>query len=419
MRTALLSLAVLCLASPAALGQGYVLPGVGPVNRSMGGASTAAPLDATGALHWNPASITGLPGSRVDLGMDLVINRNRVNSFAGIAGSTDNDAGYSALPAIGLVYRQPDSSVAYGLGMNVTGGFFVNYPGSLTNPIFTPQPPVGAGYGPSYTRLGFLQLAPTVAWEITETVSIGVAPTINVADAQASPFPFAAPNADGSYSPATGNRNVWGIGAQAGVFYESPGGINLGFSIKSPQWFSRFKFNSEDELGLPREVTTQVEFPMILSAGAAYSGIENVLFAVDVRWVDFESTEAFGEPATFSGGALRGLGWESVWMAAFGMQLELTERWTLRAGYSYNQNPIPESLTALNVFAPAIYQHVLNIGTSYQLTESVIASLTWAHGFDNTITGPLIHPVAGPLAGTRVALNQEVDSVIFGLSVLF
>ena len=107
------------------------------------------------------------------------------------------------------------------------------------NPIFFPQP---MGFGPSYTRLGFLQIAPTVAWEITDRVSIGFSPTINVADAQASPFPFAPTNADFSYSPATGNRSVWGIGAQAGIFYESPDGVNLGFSIKSPQWFSRFKF---------------------------------------------------------------------------------------------------------------------------------------------------------------------------------
>ena len=40
--------------------QGIALSGVGPVNRSMGGAATAAPIDAAGALMWNPASISGL-----------------------------------------------------------------------------------------------------------------------------------------------------------------------------------------------------------------------------------------------------------------------------------------------------------------------------------------------------------------------
>lgn len=425
-RTMILGLSALILSSSgAAFGQGFVLPGVGPVNRSMGGASTAAPIDATGSLHWNPATISGLPGSRFDLGVDLVVNRNQVDSGVGIgtpgeiSGSTDNDAGVYALPAIGLVYQPDGSRFSYGLGLNVIGGFFVNYPGSVTNPIFTPQPPVGAGFGPSYTRLGFIQIAPTLAYEITETLSVGIAPTINVADAQASPFPFAAPNADGSFSGATGNRNVWGIGVQAGVFYESPAGVNLGFSIKSPQWFDRFEFNSEDELGLPRTISTQLEYPMILSLGAAYTGIEHVLIAADVRWVDYGSTEAFGEPATMTAsGALRGLGWESVWIVALGVQVEVTDRLTFRAGYSYNENPIPEFLTTFNVLAPAVYQHVLNLGASYQLSESVIMSLTWAHGFDNTVTGPLLTP-AGPAPLSRVNLNQEVDSIIAGLSILF
>ena len=58
-----LILSVLTLAAvalPARAEIGFILTGVGPVNRSMGGASTAAPIDATGALYWNPASISGL-----------------------------------------------------------------------------------------------------------------------------------------------------------------------------------------------------------------------------------------------------------------------------------------------------------------------------------------------------------------------
>ena len=37
---------------------GHIMQGVGSVNMSMGGAATAQPLDISGALHWNPASIS-------------------------------------------------------------------------------------------------------------------------------------------------------------------------------------------------------------------------------------------------------------------------------------------------------------------------------------------------------------------------
>jgi long-chain fatty acid transport protein len=413
-----------------AFGQGFVLPGVGPINRSMGGAATAAPLDATGAINWNPATLSGLPQSRVDIGVDVIFNRNTVNSAflrdtpGELIGSTDSAAGVWALPAIGIAYKPQESPWAYGLGISAIGGFSVNYPGSATNPIFTPPPPNGVGFGPAYTRLGILQLAPTVAYQLTDRLSVGFAPTISIADAQASPFPFASPDdANGdtffTYPPATGSKNVWGLGAQGGLFYEGPAGVNLGVSVRSPVWFQRFQMNSRNELGVGQEVTTQLNYPMIVSMGAAYTGIKDVLLALDVRYVDFASTQAFGEPAiTTPTGALRGLGWESVWLVAGGVQLKLTDTISVRAGYSYNQNPIQERLVFYNVFAPAIYQHVFNLGASIQLSESIVASLTWVHGFDNTIDGPYLSPM-GAVPFSRVSLNQEIDTAVFGLSILF
>ena len=80
----LLALGAVLFYSSSSFGQGFVLPGVGPINRSMGGAATAAPLDAVGAIHWNPATISGLSQSRADIGVDLIYNRNTVHTGVGI-----------------------------------------------------------------------------------------------------------------------------------------------------------------------------------------------------------------------------------------------------------------------------------------------------------------------------------------------
>ena len=37
---------------------GHIMQGVGSVNMSMGGAATGQPLDISGALQWNPASLS-------------------------------------------------------------------------------------------------------------------------------------------------------------------------------------------------------------------------------------------------------------------------------------------------------------------------------------------------------------------------
>ena len=50
---------------------GHIMQGVSSVNMSMGGAATAQPLDISGALHWNPATISAFEenGARFDLGL--------------------------------------------------------------------------------------------------------------------------------------------------------------------------------------------------------------------------------------------------------------------------------------------------------------------------------------------------------------
>ena len=63
-----------CLALPtSAFGQGLILPGAGGMHRSMAGASTAVAVDALGALYWNPATISGLPGSEVVIGGEALM----------------------------------------------------------------------------------------------------------------------------------------------------------------------------------------------------------------------------------------------------------------------------------------------------------------------------------------------------------
>src|SRR6516225_3588816 len=67
-------------AAPARAQFGLAVSGVGPINRSMGGASTAAPLDSAGALYWNSATIGALPSSEMEFGTGFVIPRTTLSS---------------------------------------------------------------------------------------------------------------------------------------------------------------------------------------------------------------------------------------------------------------------------------------------------------------------------------------------------
>ena len=288
--------AVLLYLPSIANAQGIVVPGVGPVNRSMGSAAVAAPIDAAGAIHWNPASLSGLEHSEFMVGVELLqLDNHLTSSITGtdISGSTRSDSGLSVLPTVAVAFQPKDSRWSYGLGLFAVGGFGVNYPGDLNNPILSP--PLG---GPVYSKLSVLQLVPTAAFKLTDRLSIGFAPTVTMMEANLDPDLLNSPNP--VYPSATHSRTHWGLGFQAGVYYEMDCCWRLGASYKSPQWTEELTFYDSNPInGMPQTLRMNLDYPGIVSAGAAYYGVPGLVWAIDFRYVDYANTDLFGQDASF------------------------------------------------------------------------------------------------------------------------
>jgi long-chain fatty acid transport protein len=436
---AVLSLLAL-LPAHTASAQGIALGGVGPVNRSMAGAATAAPIDAAGAIHWNPASISGLERSEMLFGLELLLPTENLSSSieAGalgggfppvrLAGSTGGEPGVSPLPTVALVHKPKNSRWTYGLGIYLVGGFCVNYPASTTNPVLMPQNNTPGGFG-GLGRLSaeaeYMQIVPTLSYALTERLSVGIAPTVTLGKISADPLFFATPDDAGgslvpTYPPAGGTRYHWGGGFQVGAYYVTDTCWHLGLAFKSTQWFEDLRFKTTDEAGGPRNESVHFDYPMIISLGTAYSGIENWLFACDVRYFDYENTAGFGDAAGFdANGRVTGLGWQSVVSVHTGVQYRASQRVRLRLGYQYNDNPIRSNEVFFNVASPLIIQHVISTGLSYRLAENLSLSLAYLHGFENRSTGAIHAPGAGPIPGTSVSSRISADALSAGLTLQY
>ncbi|MEZ5942215.1 MAG: outer membrane protein transport protein [Planctomycetaceae bacterium] len=412
---------------------GHVLDAVGPINQSMGGAGTGLPLDGIGALHWNPASISGLGHS--EMGFSAMAfapethlsSRVDANAFGpgfppvAMSGTTTSDTDISPIPSFGLVHYDPNSSWTFGLGGFAIGGFGVDFPGSTTNPILTPQPPDGGmGFGPIYSSFQLMQFCPTASHRFGNGWSVGVAPTINWGSLSITPFSAASPNPDGSYSPGNSADAVWGLGLQTGVYYESPmGDWSFGASYKSPQWFQDFEMNTVDHLGAPRVVGIDLDYPGIVSLGLGYRGFEWINFAWDVRYIDYNNTDGFQAAGFDATGAVTGFGWRSIWTTSFGIEVIVLPRLTWRTGYAYSQSPIGSNNIFFNSPAPAILEHHLSTGLTCEIGDGWMCSLTYSHGFEHSITGPWHAPGLGPVPGTSVTGTLATYGLTFGVSRSF
>ena len=229
------TLALIAFSTERAAAQGIIVSAAGPVNRSMGGAATAAPIDALGAIYWNPATITQLPANEMAMGLDLLFANHKVrSSFGPFQGETEGEAGAFPIPNVGWVHKTSNPYVNIGLGVNAVAGFKTNLNADPTNPVLAPAP---LGLGRVSSEASFMQLAPVLALQLTDSISVAAGPTITTGQLGVEPFVFNDPNANGTYPSGRASRYHWGAGLQV-VRFTNPTSVgSMGSRLKvQPGW---------------------------------------------------------------------------------------------------------------------------------------------------------------------------------------
>jgi long-chain fatty acid transport protein len=220
------------------------------------------------------------------------------------------------------------------------------------------------------------------------------------------------------YPAGVGTRYIFGGGFQCGVYCTTESNWNFGVSFKSPQWMEPFRYKSmtsTTHTATPETIEFRLNYPMIYSIGLAYTGFEKWIIACDLRYFDYANTQGFKHTAPAAGGAVTGLGWNSIPSVAIGVQRQLTECITVRFGYCYNDNPIDSESVTFNIASPLVVQHVVSTGFSYAFADNWIVAATYTHALENQVTGPLL----GYPPGSTVTTGASADSVNLGFSKRF
>jgi long-chain fatty acid transport protein len=412
---------MLFIAQPAVKAQGLYQPGAGAVQGSMGGASTASPLDAIGALYWNPAAIGQLGHNEVSIGGNILFPDIKVSSsFPGpggtvSSGTTRSDSGVPLASSLGVVYQSEDNDrITYGLGLFTLGGGGVNFPGSPGNPVLSPTGPLGkVVLGPIESSLTLVQIDPTVSYRVTDRFVVGIGPTIDVTLASFDPAFFGRPSLNGSgqlvFPSANSSQPYWGGGFRVGATYTPIDSLDIGFGYTSPQWLQPWTFNARDLAGNPQRLTLNASLPQICSLGFGWHATDQLLLALDLRYFDYADTQLFGTSVKNGG-----LGWDSVFSVALGASYQVNDWLALRGGYEYNTNPLASTSTLFNIQAPAILQNTISVGTTLSLNSSISASIGYAYSFQNSITG-----TAEQIPGAGVRLTASNQSLLFNIAIKF
>lgn len=412
---------------------GHIMQGVGAVNMSMGGASTAQPLDISGALHWNPASISVFDDKIIKLDIGLFFSSPELFSTVPefdstgqptgnfFSGNTEDDRGVSPMPALAIVWGKEGSKHTFGASAFGISGFGVTFPESMTNPINMPQP---NGFGRIESDYILLQIGATWAYELSDTFSIGVEPTFNYSTLELAPNPTANPN--GSGYPTTDKATATGFGAQFGLFFDSGSGFKAGASYKTTQKFSEFEFENTYLDNSTAKNNFQMDYPAILSFGLGYSN-SAIDLALDYRMVDYENTDGFSETGWTPTASVAGFGWENISILSAGIQYKGVEKLPIRLGYTYSSNPIPKDVAFFNIPATAIIKNAFQLGFSYEANANWRLDAVYHYGASGDATkGQVLNPMfigagnpLGAIPGSEVSYDMTTSMIQFGVSYKF
>ncbi len=465
----LIKLVILLISTTGFAQAGHLMAGIGSVNSSMGGAATGQPIDISGALQWNPASISSFDSKilNVDIGMfyaSPVLSSTLPAGMLGpgtpeVTGVTTDDKGASPMPALAMVWGKPDSKITYGFSAFGVSGFGVdfaaetnlpvdgsgnpnpNWDPTQSNPITYPQTMNGFGHIKSNYML--MQIGFTVAYQFADKFSIGITPNFNYASLEIAPNPTTAPSQTKGY-PEADAASTTGIGGQIGVFYDSGKGIKLGVSYKTKQTLGDLKFkNTYLDGSTAPDNQFDMDFPAILSFGAGYSN-ETIDLALDYRMVDYEHTDGFAkegweiaQEGVFTGyptGAVQGFGWKNMTIISAGLQYKGIDKLPLRVGYTYSSNPIDEDLAFFSVSAPAVIKNAFQFGLTYKFNDYFNLNAVYHHGTssgktEGTLKNPIPTAFGGPwdasnnplgtIPGTEVGYEMSTDLIMLGVSYTF
>jgi long-chain fatty acid transport protein len=377
------------LVSAPAFANGTRLPNQDAEATARGNAFVAT-ADNPSAIYYNPAGLTQLDGLQVIGGSYVISARYDYIPPGGSRVEAKRDI--AAIPQLFASYTPEKSSLSYGLGVYSPFGQSTEWPDN-------------SGFRTIATRneIIFITMAPTVAWKVSDHLSLGTGLQVNQVSADLSR----------GLSPSPGDQfrfegDDFSLGYNFGVMWTITPQHVIGLNYQSRST-SHFKGTETiTPLGLSAPATVDLTFPDVITLGYSWHPTPdwNLEFAVDRTNWDLVNTSVLKStlvttPIPFN--------WKLSYYYLFGVTRHLSDGWRVSAGYSYSQNSVPDS--SFNPAVPDMSRHLASVAIG-RTFGAFSCYFTYQHGFkaSRTVTGtatsaPFFQSADGRYENTLDAIN--------------
>jgi len=364
-------------------------------------AGAAAVAEDPTTIFWNPAGMTYLEGGQVSgSGFVIVPSSGFTNDdsricptpslcappgLALIAGNDGRDGAVTSFVGAFGYSQQVTDDLWLGVSLNAPFGLVTDYDSGWVGRYHT-----------KHSELLTINLQPSIAYRVTDWLSIGVGANIQYAYASLTSFldtgaAIGPPGSADSFLHVDGSD--FGFGANVGILIEPIEGTRLGIH-----------YRSELEQNLSGDAVLEVHpaFPVV--GGGTFVGTakadltlpdtvaislfhqltDDITLLGDATWTQWSDVPSLviniaGVPIA-SGQAITPLGWKDTWRFSAGVIWQATDEFALRLGYAYDESPVP-SATLRTPRVPDDNRHWATVGGTYEVDDGVDLSLAYAHLF--------------------------------------
>lgn len=339
--------------------------------------------DDLSAVHYNPAGMTLLPGTRFQAGGVWIA----VDAPITMAdGSEENGRLKGQMIPAGYTTHQVNDSLWLGFGMTVPFGMGTEYNKDWQ----------GTARGNESMILTF-DMNPSFAWKVSEFISVGGGVSVQYAKAKLGLGLDA-----GMLDPANAGAHVgnakleadsWDWGYNLGVMISPTEKLRFGLSYRSSiehnaEGDMKFSNMTGSVLGRLNGFTfasdATVKTPDTVMLTGTWEATDSLRLSGLVRWANWsnfkslvvnnEIPPAVQEIAGPAAGAIAKHeiqnDWEDTWLFSVGADYVVNSNWTVRGGIAYEMDPIADQTKRMAVI-PDTDRLWLTLGSTYKYNDQL------------------------------------------------
>lgn len=348
------------LSSSKVYGSGFAIYTQGASSLGQSAATIAHTEDAS-AIFFNPALISKLDGTQIQIGTTLIFPNRKFTSD--VTGKTFKEKTDFHYPSTLYVTHKLNDKISLGLGIFNPFGLGTEWPDDWEGRYITTK-------------------ADMKTYNINPVISFQLAPNLAIAGGICVLYLDTTLEKKLNFSGfglSDGNQKLkgdgTGYGFNLGILFDLNKDISIGASYRS-----RIKVDIDGKLNhdLPDPLLSgwfpntngnvKLNLPAQAHIGFYYKGFDPLTFEVAVRWEGWSSYKELklnlDQPVLGFTTMVTPKNWKDTYSFLFGAKYKITDSLSILAGYLYSGNPLPDDTFEPSV--PDANTHLFTTGVSYK-----------------------------------------------------